>query len=305
VKNMALKGNLRDFSTTQLLNLINLARKTGALTIKAQGTSARLFFKEGKLIHANIGGRDGHLANMLLKAGKLSAEQSRTIQAHSEIDSDKELGLLLINAGYVTQNDIVQSVKVYILDVVYTLFTWVEGLFYFEPNLLPSEDKITVPINLENIILEGSRRLKEWERLQDELPDLNRALRFTDRPDTKLRDMERLQDELPDLNRALRFTDRPDTKLRDINLSVEEWRVISFINPRNTIKQIAQSNNMSDFQIRKIVYGMFQAGLVELVTPEGGEVKPGMPPGRPRTAAPPPAVKRGVILRLIDRIKKI
>jgi len=275
---MALKGNLRDFSPTQLLNLINLARKTGALTIEAQGTSARLFFKEGKLIHASLGGRDGHLANMLLKAGKLNAEQSRTIQAHSEIDSDKELGLLLINAGYVTQNDIVQSVKAYILDVVYTLFTWVEGLFYFEPNLLPSEDKITVPINLENIILEGSRRLKEWERLQDELPDLNRALRFTD---------------------------RPDTKLRDINLSVEEWRVISFINPRNTIKQIAQSNNMGDFQIRKIVYGMLQAGLVELVTPEGGEVKPGTLPGRPRTPAPPPAVKRGVILRLIDRIKKI
>ncbi len=215
---------------------------------------------------------------MLLKAGKLSAEQSRAIRAHSEVDSDKELGLLLINAGYVTQNDIVQSVKAYILDVVYTLFTWVEGLFYFEPNLLPSEDKITVPINLENIIMEGSRRLKEWERLQDELPDLNRALRFTD---------------------------RPDTKLRDINLSVEEWRVISFINPRNTIKQIAQSNNMDDFQIRKIVYGMLQAGLVELVRPEGVEVRPAMLPGRPRTAEPPPAVKRGVILRLIDRIKKI
>jgi len=275
---MALKGNLRDFSTTQLLNLINLARKTGALTIEARGTSARLFFKEGKLIHASLGDHDGHLANMLLKAGKLSAEQSRAIQAHSEIDSDKELGLLLINAGYVTQNDIVQSVKTYILDVVYTLFTWVEGLFYFEPNLLPPEAKITVPINLENIIMEGSRRLKEWERLQDELPDLNRALRFTD---------------------------RPDTKLRDINLSVEEWRVISFINPRNTIKQIAQSNNMDDFRIRKIVYGMLQAGLVELVRPEGVEIKPAILPGHPRTAEPPPAVKRGVILRLIDRIKKI
>ena len=275
---MALKGNLRDFSTTQLLNLINLARKTGVLTIEAQGTSARLFFREGKLIHASLSDQDRHLANMLLKAGKLSSEQSRTIRAHSEIDSAKELGLLLIHAGYVTQNDIVQSVKAYILDVAYALFAWVEDLFYFESSLLPSEDKITVPINLENIIMEGSRRLKEWERLQDELPDLNRALRFTD---------------------------RPDTKLRDINLSVEEWRVISFINPRNTIKQIAQSNNMDDFQIRKIVYGMLQAGLVELVIPEGVEVRPGMPPGRPRTTAPPPAVKRGVILRLIDRIKKI
>jgi hypothetical protein len=62
---------------------------------------------------------------------------------------------------------------------------------------------------------------------------------------------------------------------------------------------------MSDFQIRKIVYGMFQAGLVELVPPEGVEARPEMPPGRPKAAAPPPAVKRGVILRLIDRIKKI
>jgi len=30
---MPLKGELRDFSTTQLLNLINLAGKTGTLTI--------------------------------------------------------------------------------------------------------------------------------------------------------------------------------------------------------------------------------------------------------------------------------
>ena len=28
---MALQGNLKDFSTAQLLNLVNLARKTGAM----------------------------------------------------------------------------------------------------------------------------------------------------------------------------------------------------------------------------------------------------------------------------------
>jgi hypothetical protein len=132
--------------------------------------------------------------------------------------------------------------------------------------------------------MEGSRRLKEFERLQDELPNLDMALRFTD---------------------------RPDSRLRNISLSVEEWRVVSFINPRNSIRQIAQFNNMSDFQIRKIVYGMLQAGLVELVQPEGVVLppKPGMParpaePGKP--AMPPaPAVKRSVITRLIDRIKRL
>ncbi len=276
---MALKGNLKDFSTTQLLNLINLARKTGLLSIEEQGTTAKLFFREGKLIYASLGDQNEHLTNMLLKAGKISADQAKAIQSRSEVNTDKELGLLLINAGYITQDDIVQSVKSHMLEVVYALFTWVKGMFRFDPNVLPSEDKITVPISLENVIMEGSRRVKEWERLQEELPDLNLALKFTD---------------------------HPDAKLRNINLSVEEWRVISFINPRNTIKQIAQSNNMSDFQIRKIVYGMLQAGLVEIVAPEGVEPRrPSVSPGRRPSTDQPPAVKRSVVLRLIDRIKRI
>lgn len=275
---MALKGNLRDFSTTQLLNLVNLARKTGLLSIMSQAGSARLYFREGKLIHASIGSVDGHLADMLLKAGKLSAEQAEKIEAQAEMQSDKQLGLALMNAGYVSQDDIVQSVKDYMLDIVYTLFSWNEGEFQFDQNTLPSGDRIAVPINLENVILEGSRRIQESELLQSELPDLNSV--------------------------ALRFTDNPDARLRNVNLSVEEWRVISFINPRNTIKQIAQSNGMDEFQIRKIVYGMLQAGLVELTRPEG-MVMPSIMTGGRRGVEKPPAVKRSVVERLINRIKRI
>ena len=59
---MALKGNLRDFSTTQLLNLISLARKTGTLTI--EGTEmAQMSFREGKLIHATMGSNSNNLAS--------------------------------------------------------------------------------------------------------------------------------------------------------------------------------------------------------------------------------------------------
>nr|HID12269.1 DUF4388 domain-containing protein [Anaerolineae bacterium] len=276
---MALKGNLRDFSTTQLLNLINLARKTGTLTIDTHEAQARLCFKEGKLIYATLDGQDDHLATMLHRAGKITEEQARAIQARTGVKSDKELGLLLINAGYVSQADIVQSVRAHILNNVYRLFTWPEGTFRFESNVLPFEDRITVPINLESVIMEGSRRLKEWERLQEELPNLDVALKFTE---------------------------RPNARLRNISLSVEEWRVVSFINPRNTIRRIAQYNNMSDFQIRKIVYGLLHAGLVELVQPERAAVPapPGVPSRAPLTMRRP-AVKRNVILRLIDRIRQL
>ncbi len=280
---MALKGNLQDFSATQLLHLINLARKTGTLIVEApQQEQARLCFKEGKLVYASLNGQDDRLVGILQRAGKISEELARTIRARSDIKDDRELGLLLINAGYVTQKDILESVRTHVLDIAYKLFTWPEGVFRFEPNVLPIEGRVTVSIDLENIIMEGSRRLKEWERLQEEIPNLDMALRFTD---------------------------RPDARLRSIQLTVDEWRVVSFINPRNTIRQIAQYNNMSDFQIRRIVYGLLQAGLVELVPPEGVEVQP--PPGAPRapTVVPPaqrrPAVKRSIVQRLIDRIREL
>jgi hypothetical protein len=282
---MALKGNLQDFNATQLLNLINLARKTGTLTIDTRETQSRLCFKEGKLIYATLDGQDDHLAAVLRKAGKITEEQARALQTQADVKSDKELGLLLINAGYVSQADVVQSVHTYILGNVYRLFTWSEGAFRFEANVLPFEDRITVPISLENVIMEGSRRLKEWEHLQAELPNLDVALKFAE---------------------------RPGASLRDINLSVEEWRVVSFINPRNSVHQIAQYNNMSDFQIRKIVYGLLQAGLVELVRPKRVAAPvsygtPGVPeaPGPTPLAMRRPDVKRNVVLRLIDRIRKL
>lgn len=278
---MALKGNLQDFSATQLLHLINLARKTGTLAVETPQDQARFYFREGKLIYANLHGQDERLVSILQRAGKITEELARTIRARSDIKDDRELGLLLSNAGYVTQKDIVDNVRNYVLEIVYKLFAWPEGTFRFEPSILPVEGRITVSIDLENVIMEGSRRMREWERLQEELPNLDMALRFTD---------------------------RPDARLRTINLTVEEWRVVSFINPRNTIRQIAQYNHMSDFQIRRIVYGLLQAGLVELIPPEGVEVKP--PPGIPAPVGVlptqrRPAVKRSIVQRLIDRIREL
>lgn len=275
---MALKGNLRDFSTTQLLNLVHLAHKTGALTIQVSSGVTTLFFREGKLVQATAGGRDGHLSSVLSRAGKLTGGQAEIIREKSEIHTDKELGMLLINAGYVRQEEIIHSIRDDVLDTAYALFSWSDGTFHFEPNELPSDGAITVVIDLESIILEGSRRVKEWEQLQDELPDLTMALRFTD---------------------------RPRARLRDINLSVDEWRVISYINPRNSIGQIAQRIGLDEFQIRRIVYGLLQAGLVEMAEPEGMRVKRPPLPGSETALSRPPAVKRSVIRKLIDRIKRL
>ncbi|MDX1616325.1 MAG: DUF4388 domain-containing protein [Candidatus Promineifilaceae bacterium] len=276
---MALKGNLRDFSTTQLLNLINLARKSGTLTVEATEV-AQVSFREGKLVYASMSDNGNGLAHVLEKSGLLTAKQGQIIQTRAANTGDKQLGHMLVRAGLVTQSDIIQSMRDHTLDVVYRLFSWAEGLFRFEAGQTPPQDRITVPIDLESVIMEGSRRMKEWARLQEELPDLEVRLRFPD---------------------------QPSTRLRNISLTVEEWRVVSFVSPQNTLGQIAGALNLSEFQIRRIVYGMMQAGLVEIIEPRRQVFRSdGGPDGDDLDAAERrPDVKRSVITRLIDRIKRL
>lgn len=276
---MALKGNLRDFSTTQLLNLINLAKKTGTLSIEGQEGLAEMSFREGKLIYAYMGlDSTSHLAHILQNSGKLTEDQVRVIEANAKDKSDKQLGHLLITSGFVTQNDIIQSVRQYILEIVYKLFTWAEGLFRFDANRLPSRDHITIPIDLESVIMEGTRRMQEWEILHEELPNLDISLRFAD---------------------------QPGAKLRNIRLTNEEWHVVSYVKPTNTIRQIAKANNLSDFEIRRLVYGMLQAGLVEINRPANQNTAVSTSAKNQRSDSPTqtPEAKRSVVVRLIDRIR--
>ncbi len=292
-----LKGTLQDLHTTQLLHLINLAKKTGTLKVYegvptgkeitlGDGETkrpevvpgkerARVSFREGKLIHAAMSGQDAHLASVLHKAGKLNDEQHRVIREKAAKASDKALALLLINANYVNQIDIVQSVKQNTLDIVYDLGTWSKEPFIFEEGEQPPSDKITVPIDLESVIIEISRNAREQDQLTKELPNLDFALRFPEDPQKKFKE-------------------------KGVQLKVEEWRVVSFVNPRNTIRQIAKACNMTDMEIRRIVIGLINAGLVELVKPPDPTPKPA---ARPGPKSPSQTIQRSIITKLIDGIK--
>lgn len=273
---MALKGNLRDVGLHQLLNLIYLAHKTGALTVHGDNGegSAQLYFKEGKLIQASVNNQVSRLTEVMVKVGKLTADQAKMVRGRAKVDTDKELGLLMIQSGILTQTDIIQGVKNYLLESVYQLFTWRAGGFRFDANILPPEERITVAVNLDHLIIEGGRRVQEWEQLRGELPDLD----------------------LP-----LKLVERPSTSLRNVNLTVEQWKVVPFINARNTIRQIATFLRVDEYQIRRIVHSLQTAGLIEVIPQAAGSLAPTAPLPPP----PPPPVGRGVLLRVIDRLRKI
>lgn len=282
---MALKGNLHDFSVTQLFNLVSLAGKTGLLTVENNSKAAKVYFKQGKLVQVELAGdkQASSLTSLLLKAGTITSQQAESVEQRARSQTDKELGLLLINSAYCNQRDIIQVVKRHILGNVCPLFTWTKGSFFFDSNTSPPDEQITVMLHLEHIIIEGTRRIKEWGQLKDDLPSLDVAIKFVD---------------------------KPDARLRNVQLTVEEWRVISFVSPKNSLRQIAKACNMDEFQIRKTVYRLLLAGLVESVRPKveaPTRAVVSSPSGHEQAIAtpPPPKVDRGLLTRLIQKIKTI
>ncbi|MGH2538448.1 MAG: DUF4388 domain-containing protein [Candidatus Promineifilaceae bacterium] len=279
VRKMTLRGNLRDFSTAQLLNLISLARKTGTLSIDGR-QPAQMAFREGKLVYASLGPNGRSLARVLHESGLLTAEQGQIIETRAHGTGEKQLGHMLIRAGFVTQSDIIQSIRQHILAIAFRIFSWADGAFQFEANQLPPTDHITVPVDLDSVIMEGSRRAVEWERLQEEIPDLDVTLRFSS---------------------------QSGARLERINLTPEEWRVVSLVGPRHTLRYIADSAHLNEFDVRRVAYGLAQVGLVEVIQPYRGPSLNGDVIGTDHEPDGPqkPTVKKTVITRLINRIRRL
>ncbi|MGB7339798.1 MAG: DUF4388 domain-containing protein [Phototrophicaceae bacterium] len=290
---MPLQGNIRDFSTTQLLNLVNLSRRTGMLTIfeaiptgeqdamknekmAAGAERAKVAFHKGQLVYASFAEQDDGLVTVLNKAGKLTDDQARILKERAKNTSDKALAMRLIQAKYVSQTDIVSCIKQHILDVVYNLMTWTEGPFRFDDDAVPNKDQILVPIDLENVIIEGSRQLQK-------MAEINLVI--------------------DDLDMALRFPENPKEKFKGIHLSVDEWKVVSYVNPKNTIRQIMKVLNMSEAEIKKVIFALHQAGLVELV--RKAAPAPTTPSSRRRRNRAGQQPDKKVINKLIDKLKSI
>jgi len=240
---------------------------------------AKIAFNKGKLIYASLTSQDNGLVAVLNKAGKLTNDQAKILNERAKNTSDKALAMRLIGAKYVTQADIVNCVKNHILEVVYNLMTWKEGPFRFDDEVAPSSDQIQVPIDLENVIIEGSRRMQK---------------------------MEEINTVIDDLDIALRFPENPKEKFKGIHLSVDEWKVVSYVNPKNTIRQIMKVLNMSEAEIKKVVYGLHQAGLVEIVRNTAAS-QANKPQSRRQQMQQKKkgAPDKQVINKLIDRLKSI
>src|SRR4051794_20340086 len=98
---MSLQGNLRDFSATEILQLIGMQQKTGCLTLERAGERVMLFVQDGRIVSTRRPGMttDDTLLKFLLEIHRLSREQHRGI-ASIQKESGRDLEDILVNGRY-------------------------------------------------------------------------------------------------------------------------------------------------------------------------------------------------------------
>ncbi len=238
---MALVGNLRDFSLADFLYLVDRGYRTGRLTLKRADDAASLYFEKGKLIYATQYSRQERLGEMLVRMGRITEEQrDHALELQKGPYTGKPLGTILVELGYISEEELLHHVRTQIEDTVYRLFTWPDGEFRFDAGVLvaPEDVMLNVSLGVENLIMEGVRRIDEWTRIRDRIPSTGLAVKFVD---------------------------QPSERAKGVNLTPDEWRVFARINGKDSIRTISERTGLGEFEVCRIIYGFMSAGLVELV----------------------------------------
>lgn len=166
---LSLCGDLRTMVLADVLLWIASRRKTGTLHVRRRATRKRLVFQEGVLHSSSSNDPRETLGQFLVRDGLITEEQLFKALLRQE-EKGALLGILLVSEGLLSADQLKRTLRAKAEQIVYDLFYWGEGGFYFKEGLLPKN----VPMNLEMdtpaVVQEGTRRAGRWGRIRQKFP---------------------------------------------------------------------------------------------------------------------------------------
>ncbi len=182
---MALRGNLKDFSLPDVFQLVTFSRKTGVLRIvRGDGAEGSVWFREGEVFFAQSNWNHEQLGHRLVRGQRITPQAlKRALELRAaEPEGGRRLGAILVDEGYITERVLESFVQEQIQDSIFDLMRWDEGDFDFEQMPEAVEEDIGLSVSIENIIMEGSRRLEEWNRIRKKIPSTDVVFKMATAP---------------------------------------------------------------------------------------------------------------------------
>ena len=240
-----LEGTLDSFTLPDVFQLLAFTKKTGVLRLQDDQDTGNVYFRDGQVTYAIASTGRQALGRRLVGAGLVDtdtlAEALDEQKRAREDGKGLRLGQILLERGALEEGQLETFVKEQIQDAVFDLMRWTDGSFAFEAGEPVEEESIKLAVSVENLIMEGSRRLEEWDAVRKKIPSMKAVVAMAPLPG--------------------------DTGV-EVNLKPEEWRLLTLVDGRRTVRDLVEVFGQGEFATCKVLYGLVGAGLLEVRDPE-------------------------------------
>lgn len=238
---MGISGNLKTMALAELLQWLSQGRKTGTLVIDGGKVKKRIFFEEGVIISSASTDPKEYLGAFLTSHGFITEEQANAAVARQK--GEKQLlGQILVGMGSITEEQLQEVLRLKAEESVYDVFTWEAGEFVFLDDELPAETFIRMHLDVQWIVLEGSRRMDEWLRIREWVPS--------------------------PLAVPVLVADFEGLDIDEVDKRILEW-----IDDDRTVEEISQGAQTGLYLIAQTLAQYVQQGVIKVVRPRVVEVE--------------------------------
>lgn len=218
-----------------LFTFIHLGRRTGVTELTRSDQSTRVYFQKGDPVFA-ISDKEGlRLGDLLLRTGKLS-KKDRDRCVSRQRAGGPHLGQVLVSEGVMTEAELSSCLKVQVSEVIFDTFEWAQGTFAFYDDVSPPPDAVTLQMDIQNLLMEGVRRIDERGRLAEVFPDLDALVEV-------LGNRESLRESL--------------------TLTPDEWKILFLIDGRRTLREVSElAGNPDELASLEVLSRLLSGNLI-------------------------------------------
>ena len=171
---MSLTGKLGTMGLPEVLQWIASSRKTGTLFLRQPPIEKRIVFKDGAVYSSWSNHPRESLGQFLIRDRRVTEEQLFRALLRQEQEG-KLLGALLVEEGVLSAEDLRRALQTKAEETVYDLFLWPDGDFDFQDGEASERFHRELPVT--QVIMEGIRRVDEWQRIRAVFPSLDVTFR--------------------------------------------------------------------------------------------------------------------------------
>ena len=178
---MSLRGDLRTMALPDVLQWIATGQKTGTLHVERRSVQKRIILREGNIFSSWSNDPRESLGQFLIRLRLVTEEQLfRALLTQEE--KGRLLGSILVADGVLGEEELKRALKAKAEEAVFDLFLWPSGQFEFREGEFPDDILITFESPVTPVILEGIRRVDEWQRIKSVFPSMETTVRVKGPP---------------------------------------------------------------------------------------------------------------------------